>query len=175
MSDDSFLHVRSTNETCILCTVSISKNEQYTSNSNSKWSALKTKAEIWSTIKIPPTHQHYEFRTLHKRIRNVESAFGIKHENCRTVFNLQVKRYENTYGKINITQVDNDEQSTEDGSLENQRTTRSSSSHIKSFSRLCFICELGKGKKGRLRHCEKDGACKNLLDAFMEVSFYDVT
>ena len=109
------------------------------------WDNLISKAEEWSLVNVPISDNVYYFIKVFGKVKDTKDAFGRRHECCRIKSSL-LNKYLNDLGTISpLDDSDCSNKCDSQLNLSNSsesatRVTRASSTFIKSFEKLCFVC-----------------------------------
>ena len=142
------------------------------------WDNLMSKAEEWSLVNVPISDNFYYFTRVSDKVKDTKDAFGRRHECCRIKFSSLLNKYLNDLGTI-VSPLDDSDCSNKCDSQLNlsnssesaTRVTRTSSTFIKSFEKICFVCidvresDDNFYNSGGLARCALNSASANIVRA----------
>ena len=186
-ANDSYLRVLPENQNlCLLCEKSLAKNNKDAQRitGESCWKTLISKAEQWSKINILLSDKYYCFENVFSKVCNVSEPFGRRHNTCRIDFSGKLERYlsscsvvsyDEDHGMLEVDNSDNIPGITDSSiNISATRFTRSSSEHIKSFTKLCFVCqevrpcEENRYNQGGIGRCEQSSSASRIKESMKE-------
>ena len=185
-ANHSYLRVFPENEEiCLLCEKSMSKSNKdaHKITGENCWKTLISKAGQWNKINIPLSDKYYCFKNVFSKVCNISEPFGRRHNTCRIDFSSKVGRYLSSFGVVPSAEEHGILQEEDSGNIpgipdssinNSTRLTRSSSEHIKSFTKLCFVChevrpcEENRYNQGGIGRCEQSCSASRIKESTKE-------